>query len=77
MSINIQEMVWIILKHSATKNAGAVAHVLNALSESEQKIVRDRFGFDDGKGKTLEEVGADFGFTRENTTNRSKSIEKT
>lgn len=42
-----------------------VNEVLNTLTDREQKVIRDRFGFDDGKEKTLEEVGADFGVTRE------------
>ena len=43
----------------------AVNEVLNTLTDREQKVIRDRFGFDYGKEKTLEEVGADFGVTRE------------
>ncbi len=39
--------------------------VLNALSDREQKILRLRFGLDDGKTHTLEEVGREFGVTRE------------
>lgn len=42
-----------------------VYKALNTLTDREQKVIRDRFGFDDGKEKTLEEVGADFGVTRE------------
>lgn len=42
-----------------------INEVLNILTDREQKVIRDRFGFDDGKEKTLEEVGADFGVTRE------------
>lgn len=43
----------------------AVNEALGILTDREQKIIRDRFGFDDGKEKTLEEVGEDFGVTRE------------
>ncbi len=42
-----------------------VNDVLEALSEREQKILRLRFGLDDGKTHTLEEVGKEFGVTRE------------
>lgn len=42
-----------------------VNEVLNTLTDREQKVIRGRFGFDGGKEKTLEEVGADFGVTRE------------
>ena len=43
----------------------AVGDVLNELSEREQEIVRLRFGLDGGQAKTLEEVGREFGVTRE------------
>ncbi|MDQ3468869.1 MAG: sigma-70 family RNA polymerase sigma factor, partial [Actinomycetota bacterium] len=43
----------------------AVGDVLNELSEREQEIVRLRFGLDGGQAKTLEEVGKEFGVTRE------------
>ncbi len=42
-----------------------VKDMLGALSEREQKIVRLRFGLEDGKSHTLEEVGAEFSVTRE------------
>jgi RNA polymerase primary sigma factor len=42
-----------------------VKAVLSALSEREQKIVRLRFGLEDGRQHTLEEVGQEFGVTRE------------
>lgn len=42
-----------------------VNKVLNTLSEREQKVIRDRFGFAGGKEKTLEEVGMDLKVTRE------------
>jgi len=42
-----------------------VGDVLNDLSSREQKILRIRFGLDDGVTHTLEEVGRDFGVTRE------------
>ncbi len=43
----------------------AVGEVLGELSEREQEIVRLRFGLDGGQAKTLEEVGKEFGVTRE------------
>jgi RNA polymerase primary sigma factor len=43
----------------------AVGKVLGELSEREQEIVRLRFGLDGGQAKTLEEVGREFGVTRE------------
>jgi RNA polymerase primary sigma factor len=43
----------------------AVQHALHELSPREQEVVRLRFGLDDGKIRTLEEVGQIFGVTRE------------
>jgi RNA polymerase primary sigma factor len=43
----------------------AVQDALSELSEREQKVVRLRFGLDDGQMRTLEEVGKEFGVTRE------------
>jgi RNA polymerase primary sigma factor len=42
-----------------------VKAILGTLSDREQKIVRMRFGLDDGKSHTLEEVGQEFAVTRE------------
>ncbi len=42
-----------------------VAGVLSALTDREQKIIKMRFGLDDGKNHTLEEVGQEFSVTRE------------
>ena len=42
-----------------------VKDLLGSLSEREQKIVRLRFGLEDGKSHTLEEVGQEFSVTRE------------
>jgi len=39
--------------------------VIKSLYPREQKILRMRFGLDDGKSHTLEEVGREFGVTRE------------
>jgi RNA polymerase primary sigma factor len=43
----------------------AVLEALEQLTERERKIVRLRFGLDDGQVRTLEEVGKEFGVTRE------------
>ncbi|MEI7754285.1 MAG: RNA polymerase sigma factor RpoD [Actinomycetota bacterium] len=45
--------------------SAAVNEALDELSEREQEIVRMRFGLDDGQARTLEEVGKEFGVTRE------------
>lgn len=42
-----------------------VKDMLGSLTEREQKILRLRFGLDDGKSHTLEEVGQEFSVTRE------------
>ena len=42
-----------------------VKQVLSTLTERESKILAMRFGLDDGKPKTLEQVGERFGVTRE------------
>ena len=39
--------------------------VLGTLTEREQKVLRLRFGLDDGRASTLEEVGKEFNVTRE------------
>ncbi len=39
--------------------------MLDILSPREQKILKMRFGLEDGRGRTLEEVGQEFGVTRE------------
>lgn len=42
-----------------------IKQVLEFLTPREQKILRMRFGLDDGHGHTLEETGQEFGVTRE------------
>jgi RNA polymerase primary sigma factor len=42
-----------------------VQSVLGTLSEREQKIIKMRFGLENGKSHTLEEVGQEFAVTRE------------
>jgi len=45
--------------------AEAVSEALEELTERERQVVRLRFGLDDGQVRTLEEVGREFGVTRE------------
>lgn len=40
-------------------------HVVNSLTPCERDIVRMRYGLDDGRGKTLEEIGRLFAVTKE------------
>lgn len=42
-----------------------IAEVLLTLTEREERVIRLRFGLEDGKSRTLEEVGQMFGVTRE------------
>ncbi|MCM1272477.1 MAG: RNA polymerase sigma factor RpoD [Clostridium sp.] len=42
-----------------------LVEVLGTLTEREQKVLRLRFGLDDGRARTLEEVGKEFKVTRE------------
>ena len=42
-----------------------LVEVLGTLTEREQKVLRLRFGLDDGRARTLEEVGKEFHVTRE------------
>ena len=39
--------------------------VLNTLTEREKRVLQLRFGLEDGRSRTLEEVGGEFGVTRE------------
>jgi RNA polymerase sigma factor (sigma-70 family) len=50
-----------------------INHVLAILSPREQKIITERFGLNGGQGKTLEELGRIFGFSKE----RIRQIEDT
>ena len=39
--------------------------MLSGLAEREEKVLRLRFGLEDGRNRTLEEVGKEFNVTRE------------
>lgn len=54
-----------------------VVAIINDLTPREQKILRMRFGLDDGVTHTLEEVGKEFGVTRERIRQiEAKALEK-
>ena len=42
-----------------------IDEVLSTLTPRENEVIRRRYGLDDGKPKTLEEVGKEFNVTRE------------
>ena len=44
---------------------GQLAQAMSSLTVREQEVLRLRFGLDDGRARTLEEVGKEFGVTRE------------
>ena len=54
-----------------------IEKALETLSEREQKIIKLRFGLDDGRARTLEEIGVMMGVTRERIRQiESKALEK-
>jgi RNA polymerase primary sigma factor len=54
-----------------------IEEILNDLNPKEQKILKMRFGLGDGVTHTLEEVGKEFGVTRERIRQiEAKAIEK-
>ncbi|MEI6649808.1 MAG: RNA polymerase sigma factor RpoD [Candidatus Moraniibacteriota bacterium] len=54
-----------------------IADILSELTPREQKILKIRFGLDDGITHTLEEVGQEFGVTRERIRQiEAKALEK-
>jgi len=56
---------------------GHVSEFLQFLAPREQKILKLRFGLEDGKTHTLEEVGKEFGVTRERIRQiEAKSLQK-
>lgn len=57
--------------------ADHINEILSELSPKEQKILKMRFGLDDSISNTLEEVGKEFGVTRERIRQiEAKAIEK-
>jgi RNA polymerase primary sigma factor len=54
-----------------------VREIISELTPREQKILEMRFGIDDGVAQTLEEVGQEFGVTRERIRQiEAKALEK-
>ena len=54
-----------------------LVEVLGTLTDREQKVLRLRFGMDDGRARTLEEVGKEFNVTRERIRqNEAKALRK-
>jgi RNA polymerase primary sigma factor len=61
-------------EHLLTEYLGSV---LGTLGDREQRVVRMRYGLDDGQQHTLEEVGREFGVTRERVRQiEAKSLSK-
>ena len=50
---------------AATLLRAQIVATLGSLSEREQRVLKLRFGLEDGRQRTLEEVGAEFNVTRE------------
>ena len=50
---------------AATMLKEQLLHVLDTLTPREEKVLRLRYGIDDGRPRTLEEVGKEFNVTRE------------
>ena len=42
-----------------------ISDVLHTLTDRERRVLQLRFGLEDGRSRTLEEVGREFGVTRE------------
>ena len=59
-----------IVRGEATRQS--VIEILNSLDKREKNIIIMRYGFDNGQAKTLEEIGAAIGLTRE----RVRQLEK-
>ena len=55
----------ILSKATEAKEKNELNAALATLPEKEEKVLRSRFGLDDGKARTLEDVGKQFNVTRE------------
>lgn len=54
-----------------------INQVLSTLTEREEKVLRLRFGLEDGRSRTLEEVGQQFtGYPVRDTSDRGKGSQK-
>ena len=53
----------VVARHTMLKEQ--LAEVLSTLTPREEKVLRLRFGLEDGRSRTLEEVGKEFNVTRE------------
>ncbi len=54
-----------------------IEDVLNTLTNREQRVLQLRFGLEDGRSRTLEEVGREFNVTRERIRQiEAKALEK-
>ena len=54
-----------IMAGAKSTDYNEMEEILDSLSERERKVLEMRFGLLDGQGHTLEEVGQEFGVTRE------------
>ena len=62
---NCRECAYGCKQSTGDFEADDIRSVLDKLNEREQKVLRMRFGLDDGKEHTLEEVGQELHVTRE------------
>ena len=59
------------------ERAAAVAQCLQALTPRETYILRERFGLEDGAGRTLEEIGQELQISRERVRQiEARALEK-